>query len=296
MESKFTATGVALVTPFDTTGNIDFNSLEKIVNFVIEEGVSYLVALGTTSESPTLSASEKEQVLSAILTANSGRLPVVVGKGGNNTASLVKEIKNSDFDGIDAILSVAPWYNKPNQEGIYRHFAKVAEASPVPVILYNVPGRTSSNISAETCLRLANDFENHIIAIKEASGDFKQLMDLISQKPAGFQVISGDDAITLPLISLGGTGVISVIANAFPKEFSAMVSDALSEDFVKARQKHYALIPIMEAMFAEGNPAGVKAFMSLKNLLQDKLRLPLISVSPALKQHIENLFAEVNKA
>ena len=292
----FKGTGVALVTPFTRKGELDSNSLEKIVAHVITGGVNYLVALGTTAETPVLSKEEKKQIIRTILNVNNGKLPVVLGKGGNNTLELVSDIKSTDYEGIDAILSVTPWYNKPNQEGIYQHFAKVAEASPVPVILYNVPGRTSSNISSATCIRLANDFQGKIIGIKEASGDMKQIMEILSGKPNGFDVISGDDAISLALVALGGSGVISVIANAFPKEFSSMVNFALEGKLEEARKLHYPLLPVIDALFAEGNPAGVKAFMALQNLLENQLRLPLVTVSDGLFSKIEQMHEKIMNA
>lgn len=293
-DKKFRGTGVALVTPFDRHGEIDFESLEKVVDHVTAGGVKYLVVLGTTAETPTLSNTEKNEVVKTVLKRNKGKLPVVLGKGGNNTTELVKNIESTDFEGVDAILSVAPWYNKPNQEGIYRHFSAVAEASPVPVILYNVPGRTSSNVSSDTCLRLAGDYEGKITGIKEASGNFKQIMEILAKKPESFHVISGDDAITLPMISLGGSGVISVTANAFPEEFSSMVSSALEGNYEEARTLHLSMLPVFEAIFAEGNPAGVKAFMKLKDLLDDNLRLPLIQCSDSLKQRIKYIYNEMN--
>ncbi|MBE0654797.1 MAG: 4-hydroxy-tetrahydrodipicolinate synthase [Bacteroidales bacterium] len=291
--SHFKGTGVALVTPFNESGHIDYPALEKVVQHVSDGGVNYLVALGTTAETPVLSGDEKKQVVKTILRINDGKLPVVLGKGGNHTLELINDLKSTDYEGIDAILSVTPWYNKPNQEGIYQHFAHVAEASPVPVILYNVPGRTSSNISASTCLRLARDFAGKIIGIKEASGDLKQIMEIISGKPKDFQVLSGDDGITLAMIALGGSGVISVIANAFPTEFSTMVNHALNGKIEDARKIHYPLLPIIDAMFAEGNPAGVKAFMKLQNLLDDNVRLPLVKVSEILSEKITKLHEEL---
>jgi 4-hydroxy-tetrahydrodipicolinate synthase len=293
MNHHFKGTGVALVTPFKENGEVDYLSLEKVVNHVSDGGVNYLVALGTTAETPVLSAGEKKKVVETILKVNNGKLPVVLGKGGNYTAELVNDIKSSDFEGIDAILSVTPWYNKPNQEGIYQHFAQVAEASPVPVILYNVPGRTSTNISSSTCLKLARDFNGKIVGVKEASGDFKQIMEILSGKQENFDVISGDDAITLAMIALGGSGVISVIANAFPAQFSQMVNFALEGDLPAARDKHYPLLPVIDALFAEGNPAGVKAFMKLQGLLEDTVRLPLVKVSDCLRTKILQLHQDL---
>lgn len=293
--TKFKGTGVALVTPFNDKGEIDYFSLEKIVNHLTEGEVDYLVLLGTTAETPALSSDEKFKIVDAVKKVNSGKLPVVMGFGGNNTRELVDGVKSSDFDGIDAILSVAPWYNKPTQEGIYRHFSSLAEASPVPVILYNVPGRTSSNISSQTCLRLAHGYPDKIIGVKEASGNLKQIMEILSDKPSPFHVISGDDAITPVIIALGGSGVISVIANAYPSEFSRMVNLALENKPHEARKLLFSLLPIMDAMFAEGNPAGVKAFMKYKGLLEDNVRLPLVKVSDALNEKIKVLSDSMKK-
>ncbi|MCK4921476.1 MAG: 4-hydroxy-tetrahydrodipicolinate synthase [Bacteroidales bacterium] len=287
-EINFRGTGVALVTPFTDSGEIDFDSLEKLVNHVINGGVEYLVALGTTAETPVLSSKEKEDVVRAIIKINAHRVPIIIGMGGNDTNALVRDISNYDFSSIDGILSVAPYYNKPTQEGIYEHFKAVSQASPLPVVLYNVPGRTSSNISTETCLKLANEFEN-IVAIKEASGDFAQIMEIIRNKPKNFHVVSGDDAITFPMISLGGSGVISVVGNAFPKAFSEMVRLALSNKIEESRKIHYTMIPVIDAMFAEGNPAGVKAFLSRADICTDKVRLPLIKASESLFNRVDKL-------
>ena len=288
---NFRGTGVALVTPFNARGEINFSSLEKIVNHVINGGVDYLVALGTTAETPTLSEEEKEKVVSSIIKFNAKRVPIILGMGGNNTLALIESIRNYDFSNIDGILSVAPYYNKPTQEGIYEHFKAVAEASPLPIILYNVPGRTSSNISAETCLKLALDFEN-ILAVKEASGDFSQVMEILRMKPKNFHVISGDDAISLPMISIGSSGVISVIGNAFPSEFSEMVRLTLNNSLDEARRIHYKLLPVIETMFAEGNPAGVKAFLKQINLCTEEVRLPLIKASNKLSKKVDEILKE----
>ncbi|MFW5820417.1 MAG: 4-hydroxy-tetrahydrodipicolinate synthase [Bacteroidota bacterium] len=289
INKSFKGTGVALITPFDNNGNVDYPSLEKVVKHVIDGGVDYLVVLGTTAEASTLSNEEKYEVIKTVRKTNNNKLPVVTGLGGNNTSELIELIRTTDFEGIDAILSVTPWYNKPTQEGIYQHFSKVAEASPVPVILYNVPGRTSSNISSETCLRLAHSYKDKIVGVKEASGDFTQIMDILAEKPSSFHVISGDDAITPAIIALGGSGVISVIANAYPSEFSKMVNLALENKAEEARNIHFTLLPLLKAMFAEGNPAGVKAFMKHKNLIEDQVRLPLVKVSPDLDEKIKVL-------
>jgi 4-hydroxy-tetrahydrodipicolinate synthase len=278
MNKLFSGTGVALVTPFKEDKSIDFDALKKLLKHVTAGGVNYLVAMGTTGEAAVLTAEEKTKLITFIKTETAGKTPLVIGIGGNNTAALVKTIEHTNFDGISGILSVAPYYNKPTQVGLYNHYKAIAEASPVPVILYNVPGRTSVNISAETTLRLANELEN-IMAIKEASGDFAQIMQIIKNKPSGFQVISGDDPLTLPLISVGMEGVISVTANAFPKEFSQMVNFALQAEFQKARELHYKLLDFTESLFLEGNPGGIKAALDIMGICKQNLRNPLAPVS-----------------
>lgn len=278
MSDQFTGTGVALVTPFKKDGSVDFNALTKITKNIIANGVDYLVVHGTTSEAPVLTESEKKAVLQTVMDANEGRLPIVLGIGGNNTKAIIDQLDHSNLDGIDAILSVAPYYNKPGQAGLKAHFDAIAHHSPKPVILYNVPGRTSSNLSSATTLALANQHQN-IIAIKEASGNFEQIMDIIANKPAHFNVVSGDDLLTLPLIALGATGVISVVANALPKEFSTMVSEAIQGRNAQALALHYRMMPIINLLFAEGNPAGVKALLSEQGFCENTLRLPLVEVS-----------------
>lgn len=292
-KTKVDGTGVAIVTPFHNYGTIDFGSLERLINFIIEDGIDFIVALGTTSEAPTLTDDEKSAVMDVVLENVNGRVPVVMGMGGNSTQTLVSKIKKMDFEGIDAILSVAPYYNKPSQRGIYNHFKAIAASCPVPVILYNVPGRTSSNIEAETTLNLARDFDN-IIAIKEASGNFAQVMDILREKPNGFEVFSGDDAITFPMMTLGATGVISVVANAYPKPFSDMVRLIKSGDYENARRIHYSLIPIMQQMFADGNPAGVKVALEAMGLLKNNLRLPLVKANKSVNLALNALVADYN--
>jgi len=272
--SKYSGTGVAIVTPFRSDSTIDFRALTKITGHLIDGGINYLVVLGTTGESVTLTKKEKRAVIDCVIETNNGRIPVVVGIGGNNTQDIINKVKEFHFDGVDAILSVAPCYNKPGQPGLYQHYMKVADISPIPVILYNVPGRTAVNITAETTLKLANDSGN-IIAIKEASGDLDQIGIIIRDKPDTFLVISGDDSATLPIISLGGAGVISVLANAYPKEWSGMVSSALAGDFIHAREIHYTFTDLIQALFMDGNPAGIKAVMANLGLIQNFLRLPL---------------------
>lgn len=284
---KLKGTGVALITPFNEDRSVDVVSLIKLVEYQIENGIDYIVVLGTTAESATLSKEEQEIVKKTILQTNNGRLPLVLGMGSNNTTALVNEIKSTNFEGFDAILSVSPYYNKPTQEGIYAHFEAVANASKIPVILYNVPGRTSSNMEVETVAKLAYNFKN-IIGIKEAKGDIVQAMKLIDATPDDFLVISGDDMITLPMVLAGGAGVISVIAQGFPNQFSAMVNDGLNNQVKSAFKLHYQLIPIIDMIFEQGNPAGIKAVFFYKNLCQNILRLPLVAVNNDLSSRIKN--------
>ncbi len=288
--NKFKGTGVAIVTPFKADKSVDYNALEKLVNHLIDGGIEYIVVQGTTGESVTLTKEEKKETLAFIQKVNNGRLPIVLGIGGNCTATVVDTLKTTDLTGVDAILSVSPYYNKPTQEGIYQHYKAVSEASTLPIILYNVPGRTSSNVLPATTLRLARDFKN-IIAVKEASGNLEQCMTIIQNKPEGFLVISGDDAITLPFIASGGDGVISVIANAFPKGFSDMVRAGLADDMVAARKLHYKYFEMIHYLFVEGNPAGVKAALKELNVTGDAVRLPLVNVSEETNNKIKQLMA-----
>ena len=290
---KFIGTGVALVTPFHTDTSVDTNALANIVEHVIEGGIDYLVVLGTTAESAVLTSEEKQTVIDTIVKANNKRLPIVLGIGGNNTAAVVEELKTTDLQYVDAILSVSPFYNKPTQEGIYQHFKAVAEASPKPIILYNVPGRTASNMLPETIIRLATDFEN-IIAVKEAAGDIVQAMRLIKDAPKDFLVISGDDMITLPMVFAGGAGVISVIGQGYPKQFSEMVRLGLSGKVAEANELHYKIMPAIDFIFEEGNPAGIKAVFEKLNLATATVRLPLIEASEALKQKVSIFTDELN--
>ncbi len=291
IQQKLRGTGVALVTPFTEKGEVNYKGLERLINHCIEGGVEYLVSLGTTGESVNLTKEEKLEVLNFTIEKNAGRVPVVAGFGGNSTHSLIKEIEQYHFKGVDAILSVSPYYNKPTQEGIYQHYKAVAAAAPRPVILYNVPGRTSSNMTAATTLRLAE--VPNIIGMKEASGDFNQCMQIVKNKPKDFLVISGDDNITLGLVAYGLDGVISVVGQAFPKIFTEMVRQSLKGDFEKARQLHYKLNDITDMLFAEGNPAGVKCALELLGVCESHLRLPLVGVSATLhakmKSAIEKL-------
>ncbi len=279
-------TGVALVTPFKKDFSVDAEALGKIVDYQIENGIDYLVVLGTTAESATLTADEKELVVRTIIAANNGRLPLVLGVGGNNTAEVVHELKTKDLSKFAAVLSVSPYYNKPTQEGIYQHFKAVAEASPIPVILYNVPGRTASNMLPATVLRLAKDFKN-IVGIKEAAGDIVQAMKLIQGKPEGFLVISGDDMITLPMVLAGGAGVISVIAEGFPKEFSEMVRLGLNRKVDEAYKLHYLLADSIDMIFEQGNPAGIKEVFQTHGLSGNTVRLPLVNVDSHLAQRLD---------
>lgn len=291
MNNRLKGTGVAVITPFLPDGKIDFVSLGKLVEDYIANGVDYLVTVCTTSETPTLSEEEKDEVVNCIVRVNAGRVAIVRGLGGPNTVELVHQLQTRDFTGVDALLSVTPFYNRPSQEGVYQHYKLLAENSPLPIILYNVPGRTGCNIDAATTLRLANDFPN-IVAVKEASGMMNQIMKIIAHKPAGFSVISGDDALTLPLLAAGVDGVISVIANAFPKEMSTMVRLARNNQFAEARQIHLRLLDYIQACFREGSPCGIKALMSLQGKIQNNLRLPQVPASEALMETFKNLLAE----
>lgn len=286
----FVGTGVALITPFKEDLSVDTDALARVVKDQIANGIDYLVVLGTTAESATLTRDEKELIKSEVKKANAGKLPLVLGIGGNNTAAVVEELKSADLDGFDAILSVSPYYNKPTQEGIFRHFKAVSEASPLPVILYNVPGRTSSNVLPETINRIARELDN-MIGVKEAAGDIVQATKLISLVPEDFLVISGDDMITLPMTLAGGKGVISVIGQGFPKEFSDMVRAGLEGNVAEAYKLHYKIAPSIELIFAEGNPAGIKSLLAKKGLVSNVLRLPLVEASENLKSRI-NAFVD----
>ncbi len=286
-------TGVALVTPFKKDFSVDTEALQRIVDFVTDGGVEYLVVLGTTAESATLSAQEKQVVIDTIIQANKNRLPLVLGVGGNNTMEVVEELKTRDLSKFTAILSVSPYYNKPTQEGIYQHFKAVASASPIPVILYNVPGRTASNMLPSTVIRLANDFKN-IVAIKEAAGDIVQAMQLIKNKPEGFLVISGDDMITLPMVLAGGSGVISVIGEGFPKQFSEMVRLGLQRKVDEAYQLHYLLAESIDMIFEQGNPAGIKEVFKSLGLSENMVRLPLVNVNEDLANRLHQFTKKIS--
>ena len=288
MTERLKGTGVALITPFLPDGTIDFVCLEKMVEDLISNGIDYLVTVCTTSETPTLSEEEKDEIVRTVVRVNWGRVAVIRGMGGPDTRELVSALQTKDFTGVDAILSVAPFYNRPSQNGLYQHYKTLAEHSPLPVILYNVPGRTGCNIDADTTLRLANDCPN-IIAVKEASGMMNQIMRIINHKPTDFSVISGDDALTLPLLAAGVDGVISVVANAFPKEVSTMVRLARHNNFDEARKIHLQLLDFTQACFREGSPAGIKALLSLQGKIQNCLRLPQVPVS----ENLMNTFREL---
>ncbi|HEY8386994.1 MAG TPA: 4-hydroxy-tetrahydrodipicolinate synthase [Parasegetibacter sp.] len=285
LQSILRGTGVAVVTPFDAQENVDFASLEKIINHLIEGGVEYIVTLGTTGETPTLTRKEKIEIAKFTIDKVNNRVPVVVGAGGNNTKEVIQEIQELPLDKAVAVLSAAPYYNKPSQEGIYQHYKAIAENSPLPVILYNVPGRTGRNMSADTTIRLAREVKN-IAGIKEASGDMAQCMQILKDRPSDFLVVSGDDALVLPQIACGMEGVISVAANAFPKEFSDMVRASLKFDFATAKKINDSLMKAYDIMFAENNPAGIKAFMAKLGLLENKLRLPVVSLSEGLNKEM----------
>lgn len=278
-------TGVALITPFDVQGAIDFEALKRIVNFQIDKGINYLVVLGTTAESVTLTKQEKEAVLAAVLAVNANRVPIVLGVGGNDTQAVVDQLKQVNPEHIAAVLSVSPMYNKPSQPGLIAHFTAVAQVSPVPVLLYNVPGRTASNMLPSTVLKLAA--HKNIIGIKEASGDLGQAMEILRSAPEGFLVISGDDLIALPMTLMGGDGVISVIGQAYPEEFSQMIQAGLNGNSARAKELHYDLMPIIEMIFEQGNPSGIKALLNKKGHCENSLRLPLVPVDDSLAQRIE---------
>jgi 4-hydroxy-tetrahydrodipicolinate synthase len=278
--------GVALITPFKKDSSIDFDALSRLIDYQLESGVNYIVTLGTTAETPTLSATEREEVVRFIVRKVQGKVPVVVGVGGNYTAELTNTLKTFDFSGISAILSVTPYYNKPTQEGLYRHYCTLAQASPLPLILYNVPGRTGVNMTAETTLRIACDCEN-VIATKEASGNLAQIQDIIDNAPCGFHVISGDDAIVSSVIAMGGIGVISVFANAFPKEMAQLVADSLAGNAKGvARKMNENFNKMLDLMFVEGNPAGVKCLLNLRGMVENEVRLPLTPVSEETRRKI----------
>lgn len=293
VQNRFKGLGVALVTPFKSDGSVDYDALLRLVEYQIKNGVDFLCIMGTTAETPCLTSDEKKKIKQLIVERVAGRVPLLMGCGGNNTAALVQELQTSDWTGIDGILSVCPYYNKPSQEGLYRHFKAVAQATPLAVVLYNVPGRTGVNMSAETTLRLANEFEN-IIAIKEASGNITQMDDIIKNKPAHFDVISGDDGIAFPLITLGAVGVISVIGNALPSEFSRMIRMALNGDYASALTIHHKFTELFKLLFVDGNPAGVKAMLHAMGMIENQLRLPLVPTRLKTMEKITTILKELD--
>ena len=282
-----------MITPFKEDESVDYEALGRLVDYLLQNGADYLVVLGTTAETPTLTEEEKKKIIELVVTKVRHRIPIVLGVGGNCTKSVVDKLKNDNFEGIDAILSVVPYYNKPSQEGIYQHYKAIAQATELPVILYNVPGRTGVNMTAETTLRLAREFKN-IIAVKEASGNITQMDDIIKNKPKDFNVISGDDGITFPLITLGAIGVISVIGNAFPREFSRMVRLALAGDYDSARTIHHRFTELFSLLFVDGNPAGVKSMLSMMGFVENRLRLPLVPTRIVTYEKIRNVLHELS--
>lgn len=285
--------GVALITPFKEDESVDYDALSLLVDYQLQNGTDYLVVLGTTAETPTLTENEKNQIIELVVSRVNGQIPIILGEGGNNTRAIVENLKNKDYRGIDGILSVTPYYNKPSQEGIYQHYKAISEASKLPVVLYNVPGRTGVNMTAETTLRIARDFKN-VVAVKEASGNMSQMDEIIKRKPRDFEVISGDDGITFPLITLGAIGVISVIGNAFPKEFSRMTRLALNGDYQSALAIHHSFSELFNLLFIDGNPAGVKSMLCMMGYIENKLRLPLVPTRITTYAQIRNVLIELN--
>ena len=292
LKTKLRGTGVAIITPFKSNNEIDFEALEKLINHIINNSVEYIVTLGTTGETPTLSKKEKQEIVNFTLEKINGRVPVVVGIGGNNTQEVIEHLKDFPLDKITAVLSSSPYYNKPSQEGIFQHYKALSEASPIPVILYNVPGRTGSNISAETTIRLAKECKN-ISGIKEASGNIIQCMHILKNMPEDFLMVSGDDHIALPLVACGSDGVISVAANCFPKDFSDLIRFALENDFKNATNLQNKLLEGYDLLFAENNPAGVKAFLYEMKFIENKLRLPLVPLSANLQQKVKQFVTQI---
>lgn len=284
----FRGLGIALITPFTANGEVDYKSLKRLVEYQIDNGADFLCILATTGETPCLTQDEKAKITQLVVDINNGRLPILKGCGGNNTAAVVEELKTSDWTGIDGILSVCPYYNKPSQEGLYRHFKAIAEASPLPVVLYNVPGRTGINLKSETTVRLANDCEN-IVAIKEASGSLEQVDEIIKNKPKRFDVISGDDALTFSMVASGAAGVISVIGNALPKEFSRMIRLEFQGEFEPARKIHHMFTELYSLLFVDGNPAGVKALLHEMGFIENQLRLPLVPTKVSTLQKMAEI-------
>ena len=293
IQSRLKGMGVALITPFKEDGSVDYDALLRLVDYQLQNNTDFLCVLGTTAETPTLSDEEKKQVKKLVIERVNGRIPILLGVGGNNTQAVVDTLKNDDFTGVDAILSVVPYYNKPSQEGIYQHYKAIAQATELPIVLYNVPGRTGVNMTAETTLRIARDFKN-VIAIKEASGNIAQMDDIIKNKPENFDVISGDDGITFPLITLGAVGIISVIGNAFPNEFSRMVRLALQGDYANALTIHHKFAELFKLLFVDGTPAGVKAMLNMMGMIENKLRLPLVPTRITTYESIRKILTDLN--
>ncbi|MDR0823841.1 MAG: 4-hydroxy-tetrahydrodipicolinate synthase [Prevotella sp.] len=285
--------GVAMITPFKEDESVDYDALLRLVDYQLQNGTDYLVVLGTTAETPTLTEEEKKRIVELVVGRVNGRIPIILGEGGNNTRAIVEKLKKNDYRGIDGILSVVPYYNKPSQEGIYQHYKAISEASPLPVVAYNVPGRTGVNMAADTILRIANDLPN-IVAVKEASGNMTQMDAIIKRKPEHFDVISGDDGVTFPLITLGAIGVISVIGNAFPKEFSRMTRLALEGDYASALTIHHSFNELFNLLFVDGNPAGVKCMLNMMGYIENKLRLPLVPTRITTYEQIRNVLVELN--
>ena len=286
--------GVALITPFKEDESVDYDALMRMVDYLVQNNTDFLCVLGTTAETPTLTEDEKQQIKRRVIERVAGRIPILLGVGGNNTRAVVDALRNDDLTGVDAVLSVVPYYNKPSQEGIYQHYRAIAEARPdMPIVLYNVPGRTGVNMTAETTLRIARDFPN-VIAVKEASGNITQMDDIIKNKPDTFDVISGDDGITFPLITLGAVGVISVIGNAFPREFSRMVRLALQGDYANALTIHHKFAELFKLLFVDGNPAGVKAMLNAMGMVENKLRLPLVPTRITTFEAMRKILNELN--
>ncbi|HIX75162.1 MAG TPA: 4-hydroxy-tetrahydrodipicolinate synthase [Candidatus Parabacteroides intestinipullorum] len=285
--------GVALITPFKEDESVDYEALGRLVDYQVQNGTDYLVVLGTTAETPTLTEEEKRNIIDLVVSHVRGRIPIVLGVGGNCTRNVVDQLKHGNFQGIDAILSVVPYYNKPSQEGIYQHYKAIAQATKLPIVLYNVPGRTGVNMTAETTLRIAREFKN-VIAVKEASGNITQMDDIIKNKPDRFNVISGDDGITFPLLTLGAVGVISVIGNAFPREFSRMVRLALAGDYENSRLIHHRFTELFSLLFVDGNPAGVKSMLNMMGFIENKLRLPLVPTRIVTYEKIRDVLRQLS--
>ncbi|MBP7985245.1 MAG: 4-hydroxy-tetrahydrodipicolinate synthase [Bacteroidaceae bacterium] len=293
VHNMFKGLGIALITPFKEDGSVDYDSLKRLIEYQIKNGADFLCVLATTAETPTLNSDEKHLIKDLIVETVKGRIPILMGCGGNNTAAVVEELKTGDFKGIDGVLSVCPYYNKPSQEGLYQHFKAIANATNLPVVLYNVPGRTGINLKAETTVRLARECDN-IIAIKEASGNLEQVDEIIKNKPLDFDVLSGDDGLTFPMIAVGAVGVISVIGNALPKEFSKMVRLSLKGEYDGARRIHHKFIELFSLLFVDGNPAGVKAMLHQMGMIKNVLRLPLVPTRITTREKISEILKDLN--